>query len=52
MGESGRVKLASLEFYDPNSTRPAIKKKNCNPTQPSELGWVGLVLMGWLYTPR
>ena len=39
MGGSGRVGsgLMSLEFYDPNPTRPAIKKKKFltqpNPTQ-------------------
>ena len=29
MGESDRVRLGleGLEFYDPNPTRPAIKKK-------------------------
>ena len=32
--------LAGLQFYDPNLTRPVIKKKkkkkNCNPTQPTK----------------
>ena len=35
MGGSG-LGLASLEFYDPNPTRPTIKKKFCNPTQPTK----------------
>ena len=48
----GRVgsSLASLEFYDPNPTRLAIQKKNCNPIQPVGLGWVMLVLASWLHT--
>ena len=38
MGESGRVRLGleGLEFYDPNPTRPVIKKNFI--TQPDGLG--------------
>ena len=38
MGGMGRVGsgLTDLEFYDPNPTRPAIKKKFYNPTQPTK----------------
>ena len=39
MGESGRVRLGleGLEFYDPNPTRPTIKKKKfvTQPNPPS-----------------
>ena len=37
--------LVGLEFYDPNPTRPIIKKKFV--TQPGGLGWVQSVLAGW-----
>ena len=38
MGGSGRVGsgLMSLEFYDPNPTRPTIKKIFVTPTQPTK----------------
>ena len=67
MGGSGRVRsgLMSLEFYDPNPTRPAIKKKKFvtqpNPTQPNPpspenrpnlVGWVRFGrATSWLHTP-
>ena len=43
--------LADLEFYNPNPTRPAIKKKNCNPTHQAlktdSTRWVGSGRVGF-----